>query len=224
MPTIERTLKVLERCILEIQAYEAWKADLRGGSLDESGYEQGLKKYEDAIRAARREMIDALERYAREPERFVRHFNHLAEFHKGGSFEDSVFIMTKFPDSKYECANELQVVIDTVWQGVKKRGYVPRLASAANYQRWLWDNVELFLVGCARGIAIVEDKHMPELNPNVAMEWGWMTGMGKTVLFLREEGFSHDRADWSGLINEPFAWDMPLSGIEAALDKFLPSR
>ncbi len=92
------------------------------------------------------------------------------------------------------------------------------------YTRWLFGNVELFLLGCARGIAIVEDKYIPELNPNVAIEWGWMTAMGRDVLYLREEGFKHDRADWSGLVNYTFEWDKPKQGIEDAVNKFLPIR
>ena len=74
------------------------------------------------------------------------------------------------------------------------------------------------------GIAIVEDKYIPELNPNVAIEWGWMTGMGREVLYLREEGFDHERADWSGLINYTFEWKDPKKGIESAVTKFLPKR
>jgi hypothetical protein len=44
----------------------------------------------------------------------------------------------------------------------------------------LWDNVELYLLGCRRGIAIVEDKYLPELNPNVAMDWAGCGAWGVT--------------------------------------------
>ena len=73
----------------------------------------------------------------------------------------------------------------------------------------------------SRGIAIVEDKYVPELNPNVAMEWGWMRALKRSVLFLREESFDHARADWDGLIDYRFKWDDPKPGIDVALDKFL---
>jgi hypothetical protein len=76
------------------------------------------------------------------------------------------------------------------------------------------------LVGCQRGVAIIEDKYLPELNPNVAMEWGWMKGMGRDVLFLREEDFKHERADWKGLVDYTFTWADPAPGVNAALDKF----
>jgi len=60
-------------------------------------------------------------------------------------------------------------------------------------------------------------KKILELNPNVALEWGWMKGVGKDVLFLVEESFNHDRADWSGYLNDKFSWSNPSQGIKRAI-------
>jgi len=49
-----------------------------------------------------------------------------------------------------------------------------------------------------------------------------MRGMGRRVLFLREESFKSDRADWSGLTSYSFDWAEPNTGIVEAIDKFLP--
>jgi len=84
--------------------------------------------------------------------------------------------------------------------------------------------MELYLLGCARGVAIVEGKYLPELNPNVALEWGWMTGMGREVLFLRESSFKHDRADWGGLLSSSFEWDNCEPAISTAIRGVLPQR
>jgi nucleoside 2-deoxyribosyltransferase len=73
-------------------------------------------------------------------------------------------------------------------------------------------------------VAIVEDKVKSELNPNVAMEWGFMKAMGKPVLYLEEESFKERRADWSGLIRDPFAWDDPMPGIEKAITNWLKQK
>jgi nucleoside 2-deoxyribosyltransferase len=74
----------------------------------------------------------------------------------------------------------------------------------------VWSNVELYLLGCRYGVAIVEGRYKPELNPNVAMEWGWMRGLGKDVLFLVEKrAHKYVRADWSGLIRQEFSWNAP---------------
>lgn len=77
------------------------------------------------------------------------------------------------------------------------------------------------LLACSRGIAIIEDKYKLELNPNVAMEWGWMRAMGKPVLFLVEQSFVHGRADWDGLIKHRFDRGNPAPGVQAAIKSWL---
>ena len=129
--------------------------------------------------------------------------------------------MTKFPGNSKPQDVQLARVIKAVRDSVGKQGFVARLASDKTYNPMLWKNVELYLLACSRGIAIVESKHTPELNPNVTMEWGWMRGMDRPVLFLVEKSFDKGRANLSGLINETFDWDNPEPAIEGAVEKFL---
>lgn len=226
MPTIDRTIVEIERWFAQISRLEESKRDLlRTTFADESLLNEQWMKYEREILSCRQGIRRALEFQDRWPERFERHANGLVEFQTRGGFEDSVFIMTKYPgNDQSQAASDLRRVIDAVQGEVRHRGYSPRLASEQNHHRWLWDNVELYLCGCARGVAIVEDRYLPELNPNVAIEWGWMVGMGRKVLFLREERFRHDRADWAGLLSAQFSWEDPRPGIAAAVADFLPDR
>jgi hypothetical protein len=122
------------------------------------------------------------------PPYHVRHEHLLAQFHNTADFEKSVFVMTKFPDPKKAAPVDAQLamVIQAVRDAVEVCGYVPRLASDNQYHGLLWDNVELYLLGCKRGIAILEDKYLPELNPNVAMEWtGCATWDATSFISLR---------------------------------------
>jgi hypothetical protein len=98
---------------------------------------------------------------------------------------------------------------------------VPRLASDRSYHDRLWTNVQIYMLGCRRGIAIMESRYRQELNPNIAMEWGWMVGMGRSVLYLRENTFQHARADWDGLLHDSFDWDDPTPGVTQAVNRFL---
>src|SRR4029453_13123531 len=131
--------------------------------------------------------------------------------------------MTKFPDPKHNNPNDaaLEAVVKAVRDAVQGCGYSARVASDVRYHPILWDNVELYLLGCSRGIAIVEDKYLPELNPNVAMEWGWMRGMGRDVLYLVEKNFQRKRADWGGLIEARFDWANPDADIQKAISGWL---
>jgi hypothetical protein len=198
---------------------------------------EGIKRalqnpdYQEVVNLHTKQLIDwdelikeKLKRLLSFPPCHSRHFSKLGIFHSVATFRDSVFIMTKFPEGESDADAELTKVINTVSQAIKISGFYPRIASGSDYHDILWDNVELYLLGCSRGIAIVEDKYKPELNPNVAMEWGWMRGMGKNVLYLVEDGFKRRRADWSGLLEHRFAWDNPEGGVLPAVSKWLTGK
>jgi hypothetical protein len=150
-----------------------------------------------------------------------RHRAALNDFHQSGNYEESVFIMTKFPDSNTQEDSQLRRVIEVVRDALIQKELVPRIADGARYHEWLWDEVEIHLLGCSRGVAIIEDRYRPELNPNVAMEWGWMRAMGKRVLFLKEADFSHGRADLAGLRCWNFDWLNPEPEIQRAIDQWI---
>jgi hypothetical protein len=159
------------------------------------------------------------------PPQHVRYETKLGQFRQEASFEKSVFIMTKFPEGKTVKARELSRVIKTVQESIAGAGFVPRIASERMYFADVWSNVELYLLGCRYGVAIVEARYKPELNPNVAMEWGWMRGLGKDVLFLVEkQAHKYIRADWSGLIRQEFSWSEPHKTIPAHVRAWLESR
>lgn len=225
MPTRQQVLKELEYWFGEVQAARTKLAGLRPESfIDEDAYESVRRQINGQIKDCGARMGGVLEALERHPHRYMGFFDELKKFHEGGAFEDSVFVMTKYPKEGDEKAGPLQKVIEEVVSGIRARGYVPRLAADAVHQTWMWGNVELYLLGCRRGVAIVEDRYLPELNPNVAMEWGWMKAMGREVLFLREKNFHHGRADWEGLIAYEFVWDDPAPGVGKALGAFLPER
>jgi hypothetical protein len=230
MPTIQQVLRAMEEYMIPWRKQSDALGQLRPENFtSEKAYARRRDALAREVSDLHREMELLLEHFEREPDRLSRAYSlNLPAFNQNGagSYEDFVFIMTKFPDPKDPKpeGEQLNLVIKAVVDAVAARGYKPRIAWEKDYTRWLFANVELFLFGCARGIAIVEDKYIPELNPNVAIEWGWMTGMGRDVLYLREQGFAHERADWSGLINYTFDWKNPKPGIQTALDKFLPER
>jgi hypothetical protein len=177
--------------------------------------------YDEQIRIWARKIKDELDGLLRYPPWHQHLSDMLEEFHQTGRYDKSVFIMTKFPDGKTKLDGELQQVISAVQRGVTVCGFTPRIASQKAYFPELFKNVELYLLGSRQGVAIVEDVYKPELNPNVAVEWGWMRGMGKRVLYLQEQGFKHQRADWAGLIVETFNWNDPDGNIVDAVKKFL---
>ncbi len=230
MPTIKDVLRALETLLSMKQTKTDGINGINVDSfLDHAQYQKLLQRLRSEEDELRRDMMETLKTYDRFPERYQAPYAKLEEFYKAApdktvtGFEKSVFIMTKFPDPGDPRSDALQRVIDSVGKAIQGCGYCARIASETDHHEWLWGNVELYLLGCAYGVAIVEDKYRPELNPNVAMEWGWMRGMGRRVLFLREKEFKNDRADWSGLTGYEFEWDNPEPGVLEAVKKFLPT-
>jgi hypothetical protein len=219
----ENTLRYIEfyagrQARLEQDRHDVLNSPLPQGLKDE----QDVDLKQQIARMVRRK-IEILTRFALFPPHHERHQKLLDAFHQVAPFEKSVFVMTKYPDQKSTglLDTQLGAVIKAVCDAVERCQFAPRLAWEKDYHAGLWDNVELYLLGCHRGIAIVEGRYKPELNPNVAMEWGWMRGLGRNVLYLVEETFDQKRADWSGLIEHSFAWDDPVKDIPGAVHKWL---
>ncbi len=107
--------------------------------------------------------------------------------------------------------------------GRSAAGITPHVATFG-YRGMLWPKVALFLLGCECGVAIVEHSERQELNPNVALERGWMKGIGRKVFFLVAQDFAHQRADWRGLRSQTCAWGAPDAGLRDAITAWLMGK
>ncbi len=223
MIDFDNALAALRIDILKLAQLEQERLGLLNSMLPPAMKDERDGDLKTDIERQRLRLVGVLREMVNFPPQHLRHSQVLPQFHTVASFEKSVFVMTKFPDAKNPAPINAQLdsVIQAVRNSVNARGYVARLANDNAYHPILWDNVELYLLGCSRGIAIVEDKYLAELNPNVAMEWGWMRGIGRNVLYLVEKDFKKQRADWGGLIESQFDWANPEPDIKTAIDGWL---
>jgi hypothetical protein len=223
---LDDAIAALRLDILKLAQLERDRLDLLNTPLNPAMKDERDQDLKSDIERQRKRLTRVLGELVEFPPQHLRHAPLLAQFHTVAPFDKSVFVMTKFPDPKNPAPKDahLDAVIQAVRDAVKSRGYEARLAGDDQYHTLLWDNVELYLLGCRRGIAIVEDKYLPELNPNVAMEWGWMRGMGRNVLYLVEKDFKKQRADWDGLLESPFDWADPGPGIQAGVEAWLKKQ
>jgi hypothetical protein len=225
MIDFDAALAALRQDVVRLTQLERDRIDLLNSTLNPAMKDERDQDLKRDIERQRQRMASVLRNVIEFPPQHTRHGLLLDGFHGVASFDKSVFVMTKFPDRQAPkpLDKELDAVIQAVRDAVQAHGYRARLADdKPPYHALLWDNVELHLLGCERGIAIVEDKYLPELNPNVAMEWGWMRGMGRKVLYIVEKDFKRARADWDGLIETRFDWANPAPGIQAAVNAWLP--
>jgi hypothetical protein len=141
-------------------------------------------------------------------------FEHLASgvqrFHEDFGYDQSVFVMMKFPDPAStlpvdsELLEDIWITIDHV---LNAYGLKARRADKRAYTDQLWENICIYSLGSRYGLAVLEDRVAAELNPNVALEYGFMKALNRQVALLRDIGFKHDRADLTGKLSLPFEID-----------------
>jgi hypothetical protein len=134
------------------------------------------------------------------------------------NYEQNVFIMARF-----QPGNETLECIDRcIRNTLHKHGLVGHRADDRVYSkdRNLWDNVCTYMFCCKYGIAILENILVDEFNPNVALEYGFMRGLGKPTLLLKEIRFK-PRADILGTIWGEFDFLKIEDTISASIEKWL---
>lgn len=122
----------------------------------------------------------------------------------------TVFIMMKFSGGDPQKDNMLIELFNTIKLELNNYGLDAIKADEKNYSDtdYLWDNVQIYIRGCAYGIAILENLYSEEMNPNAALEYGYMLAIGnKKVLLLKEKLFRNVRADILGKIWKEFEFE-----------------
>lgn len=138
-------------------------------------------------------------------------FEHLASgvkrFREDFTYDHSVFVMMKFPDPAVISPGHVEL-LDDIWVAIDHTlnayGLKARRADKRAYSDQLWENVCIYMLGSRYGLAVLEDRVAAELNPNVALEYGFMKALQRQVALLRDIGFKHDRADLTGKLSLPF--------------------
>ncbi|WP_345148591.1 hypothetical protein [Arthrobacter ginkgonis] len=69
----------------------------------------------------------------------------------------------------------------------------------------MWTNIELYMMGSRRGIAVFEDIEDRNFNPNVSLELGYMLGRQKQCMILKEKRLPNVPSDVVHRLYSP--WD-----------------
>lgn len=129
------------------------------------------------------------------------------EFCQESPFERNVFVMMKFPEKlkmPERHVRLLEDIFEVVQSEAARHHLVARRADQKHYHDQLWENICVYIIGSKYGIAILEDEVAEELNPNVALEYGFMKALDHPVALLQWSRFKHVRADLSGKLARTF--------------------
>lgn len=120
-------------------------------------------------------------------------------------YENSVFVMMKFPDGLPAAhAKLVNRIFEVIESTLAAYGLTARRADKKQYEPDLWNNLCVYMLASQFGLAVLEDCGANEMNPNVTLEYGFMKALNKEVGLVREEGFKHDRADLIGKLVKSF--------------------
>jgi len=129
------------------------------------------------------------------------------------------FIMMRFGETT---AHE---AIETAIKNVlKKYGFTGLLARDKEYHEDLYPNIQTYMHGCGFGIAVFERIESNDFNPNVSLEVGYLLGLKKLVLLLKDKTLNALQTDLVGKLYRPFDPLHPEETIAGQIEQWLEDK
>lgn len=133
--------------------------------------------------------------------------------------EKVAFIMMKFGDTTAHAGIEEAV---KAIQG--KYGYTGLMARDKEYHEDMLPNIQTYMHGCGFGIAVFERIQQENFNPNVSLEVGYMMGLKKRVVFLKDQTLTALQTDLVGRLYRPFDVLDPGTTISRQLEDWMEDK
>jgi hypothetical protein len=112
----------------------------------------------------------------------------------------------------------------TIKDTLSKHGLVGLLARDREFHEDLYPNILTYMHGCDFGIAVFERLKTDEFNPNVALEVGYMFGLKKQVLLLKDQTLRALHTDLVGKLYKEFDPQHPAQTIPGQIDRWLTDK
>lgn len=111
----------------------------------------------------------------------------------------TAFIIMQFGATKPHTA-----VVECLKSSLKAHGIVELRADDKEYMDELFANIKTYMHACDFGVAVFERITEDDFNPNVSLEVGYMMGMGKDVLLLKDRTLRNLHTDLAGKLYKQF--------------------
>ena len=111
----------------------------------------------------------------------------------------SAFIIMRF--GKTKAHNE---IAESIRAEFEKLGVKALRADDKDYHDDLLSNILTYVYGCGFGVAVFERLEQEEFNPNIALEVGYMMGLRKPILLLKDKTLKNLNTDLIGRLYKEF--------------------
>jgi hypothetical protein len=112
----------------------------------------------------------------------------------------------------------------TIKSALKRHELIGLLARDREFHDDLYPNIQTYMHGCAFGIAVFERLETEEFNPNIALEVGYMFGLRKQVLLLKDQTLRALHTDLVGKLYREFDPQDPETTIPPQIDSWLTDK
>lgn len=131
----------------------------------------------------------------------------------------TAFIMMLFTETKQH-----KEILSAVKETLHKYDINGLRADDKEYMDDLFPNVKVYMHCCDFGIAIFDRILADEFNPNVSLEAGYILGMGKKVLFLKDKTLKSLQTDLVGKLYKEFDTVDANNTIPSQIEKWLTDK
>lgn len=107
---------------------------------------------------------------------------------------------------------------------LEKHGITALRADDKEYMDDLFPNIKTYMHACDFGVAVYDRITEDDFNPNVSLEVGYMLGMGKNVLLLKDKTLRSLNTDLTGKLYKAFDTTAVDSTMPTHIEKWLSDR
>jgi len=133
--------------------------------------------------------------------------------------QKTAFIIMQFGNTKPHLA-----IVACIKDTLKNRGITGLRADDKEYMDDLFPNIKTYMHACDFGVAVYDRITEDYFNPNVSLEVGYMLGMGKNVLLLKDQTLKALQTDLTGKLYKAFDTTDIDNSLPKQIDKWLSDR
>lgn len=131
----------------------------------------------------------------------------------------TAFIIMQFGNTQPHRA-----IVACIKDTLKKHGITALRADDKEYMDDLFPNIKTYMHACDFGVAVYDRITEDDFNPNVSLEVGYMLGMRKNVLLLKDKTLKSLQTDLTGKLYKPFDTTDIDNTMPQHIEKWLSDR
>ena len=117
-----------------------------------------------------------------------------------------------------------KAIVACIKSTLEKHGITALRADDKEYMDDLFPNIKTYMHACDFGVAVYDRITEDDFNPNVSLEVGYMLGMGKNVLLLKDQTLKSLNTDLTGKLYKAFDTTAIDTTMPAHIEKWLLDR